>query len=149
MSNLNPKASHEYWRNYPDSSIHRVISFMESVEDPLHQGHALLEALLVEFSNVLDTIENVNLDKLNEQESFIKIANQLKMTQTLRLLQILDTNQPGSAAKLLMYAENTTKHSEDDAGIFLKRNLAFERLRLLSRIFSKERLSLVLNALEE
>ena len=54
----------------------------------------------------------------------------------------------GSASKVLIYAEETTTGSQDPAGIFLKRNIAFERLRLLARVFSTYRLQLVARALE-
>jgi intracellular multiplication protein IcmW len=38
--------------------------------------------------------------------------------------------------------------SHDAAGFFLKRNIVFERLRLLTRAFSESRLKMVSQALE-
>jgi intracellular multiplication protein IcmW len=55
---------------------------------------------------------------------------------------------PGSASKVLMYAEENSLSGQDAAGFFLKRNIVFERLRLLSRTFSEDRLKLVAEALE-
>ena len=66
----------------------------------------------------------------------------------LRLLQSIDTVHPGSASKVIMHAEQTTISSTDPAGFFLKRNIVFERLRLLSRVFCEYRLKLVARALE-
>ena len=149
MPDLSVKAAHQYWKQYPDPIIHRVLTFMESVEHLPHEGNALFDAILNELGKALDQIGTVDFAKLNQQDAFIQLGNHLKMTQTLYLLQTLDTAQPGAAARLLMYAEMMTRDSEDEAGLFLKRNIAFERLRLLSRLFSEERLKLVREALEE
>jgi intracellular multiplication protein IcmW len=48
-----------------------------------------------------------------------------------------------------MHAEKTTQSDTDAAGIFLRRNIVFERLRLLNRVFSDQRAQLILNALED
>jgi intracellular multiplication protein IcmW len=63
-------------------------------------------------------------------------------------LQALDIVHPGSASKILIHAEETSSSSFDPAGFFLKRNIVFERLRLLARVFSEYRLKLVSKALE-
>ena len=42
-----------------------------------------------------------------------------------------------------------TKSEKDIPGAFLKRNIIFERLRLLGRIFSPERIELIQNSLED
>jgi intracellular multiplication protein IcmW len=149
MPDLSVKAAHQYWKQFPDPIIHRVLTFMESVETHPHVGNALFDAILNELGKALDDIEKVDLATLNQQDTFIQLGNHLKMTQTLRLLQALDTAQPGAAARLLMYAEMTTRDPQDDAGLFLQRNLVFERLRLLSRLFSEDRLKLVKEALED
>jgi intracellular multiplication protein IcmW len=61
----------------------------------------------------------------------------------------LDTAYPGAAAKVLMHAEEITKSEADIAGVFLRRNIVFERLRLLGRVFATDRFKLVLKTLEE
>ena len=61
----------------------------------------------------------------------------------------LDMAYPGSASKVIMFAEDNTKSDSDIYGIFLRRNIVFERLRLLSRVFSEERIQLVTKALED
>ena len=148
MPDLSTKAAHEYWKQYPDTMIYRVLSYMENAE-PLKEQNTLFKIVLQELSKLLDDLDTVDLNKLDKREVFITLANQLNMTQTLRLLQALDSAQPGSAAQLLMHAETITQKPTDEAGIFLARNLVFERLRLLSRVFSSERLQLVHNALKE
>lgn len=121
---------------------------MESVETWTKDGDPPLEARLLELEKELDDIDKIDLDKLGQQSLFIRLGNHLSMSRTLRLLQALDTLHPGSAAKLLMHAEEISKGPKDEAGLFLRRNIAFERLRLLARVFSPDRLALVLKALE-
>ncbi|BBB15605.1 component of the Dot/Icm secretion system [Candidatus Rickettsiella viridis] len=148
MPDLSHKGSHLYWKQYQDPMIYRVLSFMESVEQWTKDGDPSLEAALTQLGQEIDELDKVDLDKLGRQALFIRLGNHLGMSRTLRLLQALDTSHPGSAAKLLIHAEETSDNPEDEAGLFLRRNIAFERLRLLARVFSQDRLGLVLKALE-
>lgn len=148
MPDLTHKGSHLYWKHYQDPLIYRVLCFMESVETWTKDGDPTLEASILELGKELDDIDKVDLDKLAQQALFIRLGNHLGMSRTLRLLQALDTSQPGSAAKLLMHAEEISQGPDDEAGLFLRRNISFERLRLLARVFSQSRLDLVLKALE-
>lgn len=148
MPDLSHKGSHLYWKHYQDPLIYRVLCFMENVESWTQNGNAALETSLLILAEELDTIDKIDLDKLAKQALFIRLGNHLGMSRTLRLLQALDTSHPGSAAKLLMHAEEVSQGPEDEAGLFLRRNISFERLRLLARVFSENRLNLVLKALE-
>ena len=144
MPDLSHVAAHQFWRNYPDPAIYRVISFMEGVETWTMDGDPALEDALKKLG---DTLENVGKIDLQQEDNFIKVAAYLKASRLLRLMQCLDTAYPGAASKLLMHAEKTSKTTADTPGLFLRRNIVFERLRLLGRVFSPERLTLVLKAL--
>ncbi|OGV33050.1 MAG: phosphoesterase [Legionellales bacterium RIFCSPHIGHO2_12_FULL_35_11] len=148
MPDLSHEASLEYWSEYNDPSIYRVITFMESVESWSLDGNPALEEGLKELGKQLDDIESVDMDKLGHEELFIKLAGNIKTGRGLRLLQAIDQVHPGSASKVLVHAEETSVSSNDHAGFFLKRNIVFERLRLLSRTFSDARLKLIERALE-
>ncbi|MBN1684881.1 MAG: type IVB secretion system protein IcmW [Gammaproteobacteria bacterium] len=145
MPSFNLKESHQYWKNYDDPMIYRVVSFMESVEDWTVDGEPDIEKALDKLGNRL---EDVTKFELAHEENYIQVLCYLKMCRVLRIMQAIDTTHPGSASRLLMYAEENTDSSDDPAGLFLRRNLVFERLRLLGRIFSKERLALVSRAME-
>ena len=59
--------------------------------------------------------------------------------------------KPGTASGVMKHAEEASKnadHPDECAKLFLRRNLVFERLQLLSRLFSPNRIFLVLNALD-
>ena len=146
MANLDLLASHEFWKNYDDSMIYRVIAFMETVETFTQDGNPALEASITRLS---DTLSSLTSFELGKEEQFIKLCTHLKTSRILRILQTIDTIDPGSASKLLMFAEENNTPDQLMTGLFLKRNIVFERLRLLARVFSAERLEMVLGLLEE
>lgn len=148
MPDLSHEASAQYWFEYLDPMIYRVITFMESVEDWTLDGNPEFEAAMTELGRELDDIEKIDMGLLAEEEKFIRIVGNIKSGRGLRLLQAIDTVHPGSASRILIHAEETSLGSYDPAGFFLKRNIVFERLRLLSRVFCQYRLKLVLRALE-
>lgn len=146
MPDLSPAAVHQFWKDYQDPMIYRVISFMEGVEEWTIDGNDQLEAAIKKLG---DSLEDIGKIELKQEEDFVKLCAHVKTGRGLRVLMCLDTAYPGSAAKVLMHAEEHTKSDEDLAGVFLRRNVVFERLRLLGRVFSPERFKLITRALEE
>ena len=146
MPDLSQKASLEYWNDYPDPMIFRVIALMESMENWTYDNHPELEKAM---QGLGDQLEQVTKFELKKQEEYLNMGNFLHVGRTLRIMQAIDQSHPGSASRLLMFAEEATKSDQDPSGLFLKRNIVFERLRLLGRVFSHERLSLVQKALEK
>lgn len=148
MPDLSPKGTHAFWNQYQDKMIYRVVSFLEGVEDWILDGNVEFEAEIDKLGQELDGISKLDMSKLGHEPSYINICNAVSSARALRMLQAIDTVHPGSASKLLIYAEENSKSPEDASGLFLRRNIVFERLRLLGRVFSKERMQLVLKALE-
>lgn len=148
MSDLSHEASCQYWHEYADPMIYRVVTFMESVEHWTLDGDPDLEQALTQLGKELDDIENIDMAMLSQEDKFIRIVGNIKSGRGLRLLQAIDTVHPGSASKILIHAEETSMSGNSPASFFLKRNIVFERLRLLSRVFSEYRLKLVARSLE-
>lgn len=146
MPDLSYKAVHDFWREYPDPSILRVITFMESVEDWTLDGTSEVEEAMEKFATILDDIGNIDLQ---QEDNMIEVLAHIKTGRGLRLLMCLDMAYPGAASKILMKAEEISRSQADHAGLFLRRNVVFERLRLLGRVFAEDRLKLVTKALEE
>ncbi len=146
MPDLSPKAVHQFWNDYQDPTIYKVISFMEGVEDWTADGDPQLETAIQKLGETLDEVGNIDLQ---QEDDLIKLVAHIKTGRGLRLLMCLDTAYPGAAAKVLMRAEEATKSDTDISGIFLRRNIVFERLRLLARVFGSDRFKLVLKALED
>ena len=145
MPKLDLQAAHEFWKGYEDPMIYRVISFMETGEGWTLDGDPNLEQAIETLSENLDKITRFELGK---EEQFIILCAHIKTSRILRLLQSIDTIDPGSASKVLMYAEENNTPENLTAGLFLRRNIVFERLRLLARVFAPQRFELVLKALE-
>ncbi len=148
MPDLSHSASSQYWHEYVDPMIYRVITFMESVEDWTLDGNPELEEAITRLGKELDDLEKIDMSMLGQEDVFIRLVGNIKSGRGLRLLQAIDTVHPGSASRILIHAEETSSGSNDPAGFFLKRNIVFERLRLLARVFSEYRLKLVARALE-
>src|SRR3990167_9969423 len=146
MPKLDLESSHAFWKNYDDPMIYRVIAFMETVEKFTLDGTPALEQAINRLSEALDALKNFELGK---EDKFISLCSHIKTSRILRLLQAIDTIDPGSASKLLMYAEEHNTPANAMAELFLRRNIVFERLRLLARVFSPERFDLVLKILEQ
>jgi len=146
MADLSLAAAHRFWHDYQDPIIYRVVTFMEGVEDWTHDGNPILEEAMAKLGAALDDVGGIDLQR---EDDFIKLAAFIKASRNLRLLQCLDTAHPGAASKLLMHAEATSTSTEDVAGLFLRRNIVFERLRLLTRVFAPERFTMVLKVLED
>src|SRR3990167_11325731 len=97
MPTLDLRSSHEFWKNYDDQSIYRVIAFMETAEDWTFDGESTLEAAIEKLGVALD---NVSKFELGKEEQFVTFCTHIKTSRILRLLQIIDTIDPGSASKL-------------------------------------------------
>ncbi len=148
MPDLSHKAAAQYWHDYVDPMIYRVVTFMESVENWTLDGDPQFEEAMNQLGKELDDIESIDMNMFGQEDKFIRIVGNIKSGRGLRLLQAIDTVHPGSASKILIHAEETSTSSQDPAGFFLKRNIVFERLRLLARVFSEYRLKLISRALE-
>lgn len=148
MPDLSRKGVHDFWSQYQDPNVYRVITFMEGVESWTMDGDASVEEAIVQLGKELDNIGNVDMGQLGQQNLFIKIACHVKAARVLRILQAIDSAHPGSASKLLIHAEEISQSPEDPAGLFLRRNIVFERLRLLSRVFATNRVTQIAKALE-
>jgi intracellular multiplication protein IcmW len=146
MPKLDLAAAHEFWKNYDDPMIYKVIAFMETAEQWTLDGNPEMEAAINELGEKLDQLTRFDLGK---EDQFIAFCCHIRTSRILRLLQAIDTVDPGSASKLLMYAEEHNSPENLLAGLFLRRNIIFERLRLLARVFSPERFDIVLKALEQ
>jgi intracellular multiplication protein IcmW len=146
MPKLDLDSAHEFWKNYDDPMIYRVISFMETAEDFTLDNTPALEEHITKLGEVLEGLTSFELSK---EDQFVALCSHIRTSRILRLLQAIDTIDPGSASKLLMYAEENNSPENTMANLFLRRNIVFERLRLLARVFSPERFELVLKVLEQ
>jgi len=148
MPDMSLEAVHAFWHDYDKRTLYRIVTSMEGIESWAADMDPQVESLLIELGEVLDGISDF---EVTNEAAMIKLLANLRSGRALRLMQFLDVLKPGTASKLLIFAEEQTKdaeHKNPYAELFLKRNLSFERLQLLGRVFAPERINLVLKALE-
>ncbi len=151
MPDLHLDAVNAFWDSYDRRTLYRVIVALERVENWVIDDIPEIEAALIRLGEVMDQASGF---ELSEEAKFIRVLANTRAGRALRLLQALDIAKPGSASQLLMYAEEASAEGEGKtpdpvSQLFLRRNLVFERLQLLSRVFAPQRVSLVLKALEQ
>lgn len=145
MLDLSPKAVKNFWRQRGDITIMQIIEQMETADTWTLDEQPEFEEKVSDFANWLS--DKKEFDLTNEKD-FIELMVSLKTGRALRLLQYIDQLQPGSASKLLIYAE-VAAETDNAAKCFLQRNLIFERMQLLSRIFAPNRFSLLMKSIEK
>lgn len=151
MPDLHLDAVHAFWDSYDRRILYRVIVGIERVEHWVLDSHPAVEAALIRLGEVMDEGHSF---ELAEQAKIIRVLASIRAGRALRLLQSLDIAKPGTASQILMFAEEASATGEGKtpdpyAQLFLRRNLVFERLQLLSRVFASQRVSMVLKALEQ
>ena len=72
MPDLSQAAVHQFWNEFDDPFIYRVISFMESVEDWTQDGDPQLEAALQKLGDQLDDMGSIELE---QEKDIIKQSN--------------------------------------------------------------------------
>ena len=148
MPDMSLEAVHAFWHDYDKRTLYRIVTSMEGIESWAGDDDPQVEEALLRLGSCLDEVSDF---ELNDEAVLVKVLANLRSGRALRLMQFLDVLKPGTASKLLIFAEEQTKdaaHKNRYADLFLKRNLAFERLQLLGRVFAPERINLVLKALE-
>lgn len=148
MPDMSKESVHTFWHDYDKRTLYRIVTSMEGIEEWAADNDPRVEELLMKVGDLLDEVKDV---EINDEATVVKILANLHSGRALRLMQFLDVLKPGTASKLLIYAEEQTKdptHKNPYCELFLKRNLSFERLQLLGRVFAPERINLVMKALE-
>ena len=151
MPDLHLDALNAFWDSYDRRTLYRVIVALERVEHWMLDSIPAVEAALIHLGEAMDQASGF---ELTGEAKVIRVLANTRASRALRILQALDIAKPGSASQLLMYAEEASAEGEGRtpdrcAQLFLRRNLVFERLQLLSRVFAPQRVSLILKALEQ
>lgn len=151
MPDLHTDAIHAFWDSYDRRTLYRVIVSLEQVEHWAVDQEPDLEPAFLELGRAIDMAGDFDITKREDQ--LIRILASTHASRAMRILQAIDQIKPGTASQLLMYAEESSEDKNNKIGdryakLFLRRNLVFERLQLLSRVFSPQRISLILKALE-
>ncbi len=149
MPDLSKEAIHAFWDSYDRRTLYRVIMALEKVEHWAVDEDKEVEPAIVALGQAIDMASDFEID---DENLLVRMLANVKSSRAMRILQSLDMVKPGVASQLLMYAEESaedTSSSSRHSKLFIRRNLVFERLQLLSRVFAPQRLTLILKALED
>lgn len=146
MLDLSVAGTDKFWQDRQDPFLIKIIKIIEDAEDWVLDGDPEIEAALTQLAAALDNPMDF---QIIDEEFYVNVLVSIKLSRSLRIMQHIDSIKPGSASKLLIYAEVASKSVNDTPGIFLNRNLVFERLQLLSRIFAAERFNIAIQAVEK
>ena len=156
MPELSKEAVNLFWCEYDRRTLYRIVTSMERVEDWVLDNISEIDVAFQFLGDVLDRHPEAEVQDL---DNLVRILANTHSARTLRIMQYLDSVHAGTASKILMHAEKMNKDDEDNekpeeqknpyATLFLGRNLVFERLQLIARVFAPERINLVIRALEK
>ena len=138
MPDLSHESALDFWKTFMGGSVAHIIQFIEHTEDWVNLSDED-QAALKDLGRYLD---NINSDSKPSEADFAEACATLHLSQKLRIMQALDAVSPGFATRMISAAEKNAA-SSPLSKMFLQRNLIFERMRIISRVFSKSRLQLV------
>lgn len=144
LADISLNGSHEFWSEFQDETVYRVIVLLESVEQNFHDGDEQYEQAMAKLGDALSMMRPG--DDISDRQQMLDVLAYTKTSRYLRILQALDQVTPGAASRVIAAAEQS-KRDNETAQLFLKRNIIFERYRLMPRVLSSERLAFIVSAL--
>ena len=146
LTDISLESAHDFWKSFQDATVYRVIVLLESVEKKYHDGDPSYEKLMSQLGDAIGSMRPG--DDIKNRQSMLDVLACTKTSRYLRILQGLDEVTPGAASRVIAAAEQSKKDNVN-AQRFLRRNIIFERFRLMPRVLSNERLELIVSALGE
>lgn len=133
-----------------DPSLAQAIEGMERVESWTRDRHDNVQELLQKLS---DKIEEVDMDDIQgaQHNKLIILMGYISSGKAIKLLMWIEHNSPNFVAKTLAEAQMLSaldKLNEGAARLFVERFEVLERMHMLSRVFSEERLRIVQRVLK-
>tara|TARA_Y100000992_G_scaffold302083_1_gene274868 strand:+ start:840 stop:1286 length:447 start_codon:yes stop_codon:yes gene_type:complete len=144
MPVFNREEAHDFWKDFDDPTVYSVICVMEASENWALDNDQSVILKLTELGYAMDKMEDVSEAF---QKQLLPLLSQISISVKLYIMYSLDMIKMRSAEKLIILAESNP--DLPGASRFLDRNLVFERLRLLSRLLSKDRLETVKEVISE
>lgn len=143
---LSLEACHAFWAGFDDNNIISIIRLMEQSEHWTLDHNPMVAESLLELGHALKDVKDGN--GIDAFDKILSLCVYLRMSQKLRFMQTLDQLDPGTAAKLIQYAEKKQFQSAD-ASLFLKRNVVFERMRIISRMLAPGRIDMLRHMIDK
>ena len=137
---------HSFWGQFQDKNVGSIIELMEQVEDWTLDHDPEVAQKLIDLGKALADAPTGRT--IEDFESILSLCVCVRMSMKLRFMQAIDQLDPGSAARLIQYAEKN-QFSSNNASLFLKRNIVFERMRMIARILNPDRIDALRKTLDK
>ncbi|UTC24435.1 hypothetical protein MMH89_04280 [Candidatus Comchoanobacter bicostacola] len=145
MPELDLKSTRAFWMTHMSGSVFNVINFLEKHEQDLLADNPEVQTHLSSLGFLLSQADKLSDDRLQDA---VNISANLHMSQKLRLMQLLDSVQPGFASKMIKQAE-VDMDDDENAATFIERNTKFERVRILQEVYAPERMTMISEIYEQ
>jgi intracellular multiplication protein IcmW len=148
LDNLNSDVSTEgtdaYFRER-DPNLASAVRSMESVETWTQDRYDEVQFTLQQFA---DGIDSADISEISEQlqVKLIVLLGYISSGKAIKLLMWIEQSLPNFVARTLAEAQMLgvlDKVNEDASRLFVERFYVLERLHMLSRVFSDDRLRIV------
>lgn len=139
------KKAYEFWAARPQE--HAIIVLMASKETWHEPDSEALDAKLQELDATFDHAGEVDFDN---SPDFIKILASLSVITQMYLVRRYEMAFPGAGADILKLA-SSLQNNEDYkayADVIVRRFAVFERMKLLKKVFSVDRLQQLKNFID-
>ncbi|ODN43845.1 type IVB secretion system protein IcmW [Piscirickettsia litoralis] len=134
----------EYWKAYKNSNINHALINFEFIEQEIYQVDANDQSKMIELLSFIEEQEKIVID----QEVLLRLMSALPAAYMFYLLHQLNRKDAEYVAGLIDKA-NDHKDKEDIYKNFYDRNMLFEKLQIVSRIFSSDRVNKLISVLSE
>lgn len=143
-ADMSTEGTHAFFHDR-DPLLEAAIVGMESVETWTQDKTQSVQDTLQKLS---DRVEDIDVDDItgNIQSKLIILLGYISSGKAIKLLMWIDLNSPNFVAKTLAEAQMLSaldKINEGAARLFVERFEVLERMHMLSRVFSEERLQIV------
>jgi hypothetical protein len=143
-SDLSTEATREFFRAR-DPALEKAVMGMESVESWTLDRVQSVQETLQKFA---DSVEHLELDSLptDLHNKLIILLGYISSGKAIKLLMWIESSSPNFVAKTIAEAQMLSvidKLNVNAAKLFVERFEVLERLHMLSRIFSGERLEVL------
>lgn len=128
-----------------DPELAKVIRGMEAVEPWTRDRAATVQAALQELAN---RVESLNMEEISQElhGRLIILLGYISSGKAIKLLMWIETSSPNFVARTLAEAQMLAvldKMNVEVARLFVERFEVLERLHMLSRIYSEDRVVIV------
>ncbi|ODN43882.1 type IVB secretion system protein IcmW [Piscirickettsia litoralis] len=123
-----------YWKSYENSNINTILMNLEEIEE----GHYEIDEYGKDGFVKLLSLTSEQIDRV-DTDDFIEMMNSLPSLYMLYLLQhIKEVNEKYTFNLISTVSSNKSTNKSYEK--FYKRNTLFEKMQVISRIFSSDRL---------